>query len=262
MRALRGSARTTLFAYSALSKSVSDFGLTTLLVVTIVNKLNRLVSEWKHEPMEKVDELSLGLQLGCASVSALIIVYSRYPRVWNSYGLESLKKNQKKLFENWKKLTYFKRFVLIVGIGFFGGFLSSAGRFMSAALGVEISQKLLQKIPGYNIQSYDSISYAGAVGTVITSFLFDGFNMLAKGSKYLAEPGWFPPLLSGATFLGIFDMVLSAMNRRFYIMHFLDRNNAGLGWQIGLQSLFSLVAIVRSVFTVGSALQQTRQQFI
>lgn len=239
------------FLLISASKTLVNIGQACLTVDATFLALNCL-SQYHEKTIDydnDVSALNIAAQTTAVIFSTLMVALTRYQSIWKHLNLENLQEEFKNTQNAIKDLPRKRRIALFI-IGFLG-FLSCVARGLSAFLGVEV---ILSDRVGLHSSGVIVVGWIALLTVMISAMCFNLSNMLASVAKYLKEPSLsFRP----SVMVSMIATVSNAVAMRFFILHFLDRQNANEAGQFIGQSVFTVAEFVMGLFTMVSSFDES-----
>lgn len=245
---IRGAAHGVAFFLVASSKTIYNVGAACLTVDATVMAIYCLMEHNNNQaiPSQGVENFSISLQIITATFSTIVVMLSRYPKIWKNLKVSKLEKKLSALQEELQDCGRLRKW-LLVGIGVFG-LLACIARGISAYLGTEV---ILGDRLSFEKTGVAIFAWLVAISVVVSSMCFYLVSMLTAAARYLKQPT-FRPSDKGIV-VGLVGVIFTSVAMRFFIKEFLDRQDASSAGQIIGQSVFSLAELIMGLFTVASS---------
>jgi len=214
---IRGVAHGAAFLLVASSKTVYNVGAACLTVDAMVMAMYCLIEHNNKQaiPSQGLKDFSISLQAIAATFSTIVVMLSRYPKIWKNLKPSQLKEKLSALQEELQDCGRLRKW-LLVGIGVFG-LLACIARGISAYLGTEV---ILGDRLSFEKTGVAIFAWLVAITVVVSSMCFYLVSMLTAAARYLKQPTF---KLSAGIVVGFIGVIFTSVAMRFFIKEFLDR---------------------------------------
>ena len=244
--------RSFFFILIAGSKTLTNIGQSCLTVDTLLSTIHCL-SHDKNTTLSSDDIASINLssnisQIIAAFFSTTMIVLTRYPSIWKKLSINHLSDSKASFYTHYDTLNF--RYTMLLGLISVFGLLSCVSRGISAYLFSEILFKERWKIEKTTTTFFSMLS---ALTVTISCLCFNFSNMMASAMTYCKKPQL---NCKAKDIMPVIATISNAVAMRFFMLHFLNRQQASYGLQITGQILFPLSEFAMGLFTMVASFQE------